>query len=155
MASEATTLPSSFRNSKTEDLLKTACHRYQSEVSFADTDASGWAHFSKILTFVERAEHELFSKLGILVFDPASSGWPRAHVSCDYRSPLRFQDHYEIALHLSKLGSCSLNWQFEITKPGGSLIAEGEMVSVKVGADGKPTQLSEEEHSKFESLPST
>lgn len=135
--------------------MKTACHRYQSEVSFADTDASGWAHFSKILTFVERAEHDLFSKLGILVFDPMNSGWPRAHISCNYRSPLRFQDHFEVALKLSKLGASSLNWQFEISKLGGTLVAEGEMVSVKVGADGKPVQLSEEEHSKFDSLPLT
>ena len=131
--------------------MKTACHRYQSEVSFADTDASGWAHFSKILTFVERAEHDLFSKLGIPVFDPANSGWPRARISCDYRSPLRFQDSFEVGLKLSKLGASSLNWQFEIFNSDGALIAEGEMVSVKVGMDGKPTQLSESERSKFES----
>ena len=135
--------------------MKTACHRYQSEVSFADTDASGWAHFSKILTFVERAEHDLFSKLGVPVFDPTNSGWPRAHISCDYRSPLRFQDHFEIVLKLSKLGTCALNWQFEISTPEGALIAEGEMVSVKVGLNGKPVQLSEEEHSKFDSLSPT
>ena len=132
--------------------MKTAAHRYTSEVSFADTDASGWAHFSKILTFVEQAEHDLFAKLGISVFDPASSGWPRAHISCDYRSPLKFREHFEVYLKLSKLGASALNWEFEILKADGCLAAEGVMVSVKVGPDGKPTRLSEEEHAKIESI---
>lgn len=132
--------------------MKTAHHRFSSEVAFADTDASGRAHFSKILTFVEQAEHDLFAQLELPVFDPPNSGWPRARISCDYRTPLKFHDRFEVALKLEKIGTSSITWQFEISNPAGDLIAEGEMVSVKVGSEGHPLALTHPERSKFQSL---
>lgn len=129
--------------------MEDVCHRYPCEVAFADTDASGWAHFSKILTYVERAEHDFLEDLGIVVLNPVQVGWPRARVSCDYRSPLKFRDKIEVILNLSNVGTTSLNWRFRISKADGTLAAEGEMVSVKVDATGVPTTITDDERGKL------
>lgn len=123
-------------------------HRQLSEVAFSDTDASGWAHFSKILCYVENAEHAFFASIGIPVFSN-NGGWPRAKITCDYRSPLRFQDTFEVRLSLTKIGNSSVHWQFQILKPDTTLVAEGEMVSVKVDSNGNPTALTESERTKL------
>jgi YbgC/YbaW family acyl-CoA thioester hydrolase len=124
-------------------------YRQLSEVAFSDTDASGWVHFSKILSYMENAEHGFLSSIGIPVFDPAQGGWPRARVRCDYRSPLRFQDSFEVRLSLSKIGTTSIHWQFEIVKSDTTLAAEGEMVSVKVDSTGTPSAITEAERAKL------
>jgi acyl-CoA thioester hydrolase len=129
--------------------LENIRHRQQSEVAFSDTDASGWAHFSKILYYVENAEHDAFlASVGIPVFSN-SGGWPRVKITCDYRSPLRFQDKFEVQLSLTKIGNSSINWQYQILKPDTTLVAEGEMVSVKVDSTGTPTAITEAERVKL------
>ena len=130
--------------------MENICHHYECEVAFSDTDASGWAHFSKILTYVERAEHDFLASSGIVVFNRAQGGWPRVKVSCDYRSPLMFQDKFQVRLGLSKVGNGSIYWRFEIFKCSETLVAEGEMVSVKVDLNGTPTPLSDDERKKLE-----
>ena len=132
--------------------MENVCHRYECEVAFSDTDASGWAHFSKILIYVERAEHDFLASSGIVVFDRTNGGWPRARVSCDYRAPLKFRDKAEVRLVLSKVGNSSLHWRFQISKEADALVAEGEMVSVKVDRNGTPAPLSGGEREKLEAL---
>jgi YbgC/YbaW family acyl-CoA thioester hydrolase len=128
--------------------LQNIRHRQLSEVAFSDTDASGWAHFSKILCYVENAEHSLLASVGIPVFSN-NGGWPRVKISCDYSSPLRFQDKFEVHLSLTKIGNSSLNWKFQILKPDTTLVAEGEMISVKVDSNGTPISISESERTKL------
>jgi acyl-CoA thioester hydrolase len=128
--------------------LENIRHRQQSEVAFSDTDASGWAHFSKILCYVENAEHAFLSSIEIPVFSN-NGGWPRVRIACDYRSPLRFQEKFEVQLSLTKIGNSSLNWHFKILKPDTTLVAEGEMVSVKVSSNGTPTVITEAERAKL------
>jgi acyl-CoA thioester hydrolase len=123
--------------------VEKVCHRYACEVAFSDTDASGRAHFSRILVFVERAEHDFLRQAGIEVF--SEGGWPRVRVSCDYRKPLVFQDRIEVSLALKKVGHASLTWGFEITKGGAELVATGEMVTVKVDRKGAPAVVTEAE----------
>lgn len=126
-------------------------YRHQSEVAFSDTDASGWAHFSKILCYVENAEHAFLSSVGIPVFSN-NGGFPRVNISCDYRSPLRFQDAFEVILQLTKIGTSSLTWKFQILKPDTTLAAEGEMTTVKVDSNGTPIAITEAERTKLTAI---
>ena len=123
-------------------------HRQLSEVAFSDTDASGWVHFSKILSYVENTEHRFFHPLGISVFSN-NSAWPRVKKSCDYRSPLRFQDPFEVILSLTKIGISSIHRQFQILKPATALVAEGEMFSTKVDSPRTPTAFTVGERTKL------
>jgi YbgC/YbaW family acyl-CoA thioester hydrolase len=126
------------------------CHRYECEVAFADTDASGWVHFSKALIYVERAEHDFLRKLGVDVFDRAKGGWPRVKVSCEYKRPLVFQERIAVLLTLDHVGGSSLVWKFQIMKAHGELAAHGEMVTVKVNAAGEVAGISEADKNLLE-----
>jgi acyl-CoA thioester hydrolase len=125
--------------------VKHSSHRYACDVAFADTDASGRVHFSKILIYAERAEHDFLTQKGITVFAPEQLGWPRVKVSCDYLSPLYFQEKIEVNLTLEKIGTSSVSWLFEIIKENGSIAAKGGMVTVRVNAKGEPFPFVENE----------
>ncbi len=75
--------------------------KLQRRVEFSETDAAGIVHFSNFFRYMESAEHAFFRALGYSImmrrFDPPL-GFPRVHVSCDYRSPLRFEDLVEVHL---------------------------------------------------------
>lgn len=132
--------------------MKGICNRCAREVAFQDTDASGWVHFTKLLVYAEAAEHDYLRKCGMTVFDKAEGGWPRVRVACDYRQPLRFGDIIEVRLALGKIGDSSVEWIFEIAKACGEIAAAGEMVTVKVNADGKSTPISDEERKLLEGV---
>lgn len=114
-------------------------------VTFADTDASGWMHFSKVFRFVEEAEHEFLRWRGLLVFDKSIGGWPRVNVACDYLRPLAFGDEVETRLSILRLGNSSVTWGFEIvTSATNETAARGSMTTVFLNADGKPAPIPED-----------
>lgn len=85
---------------------------YERQITFAETDAAGVAHFSKLAVLVEEAIHFHFQQRGIAVLDPMTA-WPIVSLHIDYKSPLRFGDKARIHLTLEKTGSASLTWAFE------------------------------------------
>lgn len=99
-------------------------------VAFVDTDASGRAHFTAILRYVEEAEHAFFAARTLAIIS-ADHGWPRVHVDCDYRAPLIFGEEVEVFLVVQVVGKTSLKYTFTVKK-GEQLCAEGSMVIVRV-----------------------
>lgn len=104
--------------------------RMTRKVAFSDTDASGRAHFTSILRYVEETEHAFFAMRGMAVIGE-DHGWPRVHVDCDYRAPLAFGDEVEVWLVVQVVGKTSLKYTFTVNK-GALLCAEGSMVIVRV-----------------------
>lgn len=113
---------------------------HHSQVSFADTDCSGWLHFPKIFRHVEEAEHLFLQQQGIVVIDREQGGWPRVHVSCDFKRPLSFGDKIEVQLGIERIGAASVSWVFEVLKEG-ELCAFGKMTTVRVDPQGKPLEI--------------
>jgi YbgC/YbaW family acyl-CoA thioester hydrolase len=122
--------------------MKPSAHSHACEVAFADTDASGWMHFSNIFRYVEAAEHAFLKSRDVQVFDLKHGGWPRAQVSCNYQHPLRAGDRIVVLLEIERIGSSSLVWNFEILNPAGEIAAAGSMTTVHVNADGRPQKIS-------------
>jgi len=120
-------------------------HRYACQIVFADTDASGWMHFSNIFRYVEAAEHDYLDACGVLVFDHGQGGWPRVKVSCEYKKPLVAGDKIEVQLAISEIGDSSMSWQFEVMDVRGELVAFGGMTTVRVDQTGKPQTITSEE----------
>ncbi len=85
-------------------------------ITFADTDAAGVAHFSRLAVIVEEAIHSLFQSHGIPVQD-STTAWPIVSLHIDFAAPLRFGDTVIVHLHPEKIGSTSLTWRFEAIKP--------------------------------------
>ncbi len=115
-------------------------HVYHRRVHFADTDAAGVVHFSRLLCYAEEAEHELLEGLGIPLL--ADGGWPRVHVDCSYNSPARMGDRVEVSLAVEKLGKTSVTWVFSMTVDSRN-IATGSMRTVRVDGGGSPVELND------------
>ena len=102
------------------------------KIEFADTDMAGIVHFTRFFVFMESAEHEFLRSLGTSVateWEGDKIGWPRLAASCEYLSPLRFEDEVDIRLWVSKKGTKSLTYQFQFTRQG-EAIARGQLTTV-------------------------
>ena len=102
------------------------------KIEFADTDMAGIVHFTRFFVFMESAEHEFLRSLGTSVateWGGNKIGWPRLAASCEYLSPLRFEDEVDIHLRVSKKGTKSLTYQFRFTHQGTD-VARGEITTV-------------------------
>jgi acyl-CoA thioester hydrolase len=102
-------------------------------VEFCETDAAGIAHFASYLCYMEQAEHELLRSLGLSVCEPQADGWhlswPRVHVECDFQASAKFEDVLDISVHVSRLGSKSVTYEFEFVR-GVQKIAKGRVIAV-------------------------
>jgi YbgC/YbaW family acyl-CoA thioester hydrolase len=125
-------------------------HRHACEVAFGDTDASGWMHFPNIFRYFEQAEHAFLKSRGILVFDRAQGGWPRVKVSCDYKRPLLNGERIEVLLEISRIGTSSLTWNFEVLNSSGETAAFGSVTTVRVDHEGKPRPISDVEERQLQ-----
>lgn len=89
-----------------------ATYIHRRRVEFADTDAAGVAHFSRLLAMVEEAEHEFFRGRGIPILTK-DSAWPVVRIEVDFAGACRFGDEIEIQLLDFKPGKSSLAYRFE------------------------------------------
>jgi YbgC/YbaW family acyl-CoA thioester hydrolase len=70
-------------------------------VEFSDTDMAGIVHFSNYFRYMEAVEHAFFRSIGLSIHTKGfgeNIGWPRVHVACDFKRPLRFEDTVEMHL---------------------------------------------------------
>src|SRR6476646_10210128 len=91
-------------------------------VEFSETDMAGIVHYSNFFRYMESAEHAFFRSLGFSVVTrdvDSPLGWPRVHASCDYESPLKFEDEVEIHLLVKEKKSKSLSYEFRFRKMEG------------------------------------
>ena len=102
------------------------------KIEFSDTDMAGIVHFSRFFIFMESAEHEFLRSLGTSVateWNGNQIGWPRLTASCEYLSPLRFEDEVDIHLCVTNIGTKSITYQFNFTLEGKD-IARGQFTTV-------------------------
>jgi acyl-CoA thioester hydrolase len=103
-------------------------YRTRRTVQLADTDLTGFVHFSRLLVFAEAAEHDfLVSVIGdpFVESDGGRLGWPRRKITCSFKHPLAFGDEVDIDL-IFRLGTASLNYSFTL-HCGLHLVAEGKV----------------------------
>src|SRR5262245_15933005 len=105
-------------------------------VEFRDTDAARIAHFSMFFVWMEQAEHEALRHVGLSVMEREGElSWPRVAASCDYRTPVFFEDELEIAVRVKRLGTKSVSYGFEFRCDARD-VASGQLTAVccRVGA---------------------
>ena len=117
-------------------------HIYTDRVQFSDTDMAGIVHFSNFFRYMERAEHAFFRSVGLSIWEGADTipaaervGWPRVHASCDYHSPLFFQEEFEVELLVEEIRSKAIRYLIRCWNRTGTLIAEGRMAAACVRKD--------------------
>jgi YbgC/YbaW family acyl-CoA thioester hydrolase len=94
-------------------------HKIVRRVEFSETDMAGIVHFANYFRYMESVEHAFFRSLGFSVVtkevDPPV-GWPRVRAECEFKSPLRFEDEFEVQMLVSEKKSKSLGFVFLIRK---------------------------------------
>lgn len=116
----------------------------QGSVAWADTDASGWIHFTAAFRWVEEAEHRIYRALGV---DPGR--FPRRSVEAEYSTPLTAGTPFTVELTLERFGSTSLTWSWAVwpaAEDGEARITKkpaitGRFTAVHMGAQGRPEKL--------------
>jgi acyl-CoA thioester hydrolase len=92
--------------------------RLTRRVEFVETDMAGIMHFSNFFRLMEAAEAAFFRELGLSLFprEAGSVEWPRVHVECDFKHPLRFEDHVEVHLLVKEKRRRSIVYDFVFRK---------------------------------------
>ncbi len=89
----------------------------KSRVYWSETDAAGIAHFTSFLRYCEKTEEEyILTRLGLNeTGNKLPIVFPRVHIECDYKNPLRVHDRYRVDLLTIKIGNKSITWKYKIT----------------------------------------
>ena len=115
-----------------------AAHSLTRRIQFADTDAAGVAHFSRLLVMVEEAEHDFLQSHKIPILTETSA-WPCVALDVSYVGMCKFGDEIAIELRILKVGTTSVTYEFLAKKKArssSSLVFSGKMVKCHI----MPTQ---------------
>src|SRR6185295_14283423 len=104
--------------------------KYHRRVHFSETDMAGIVHFSTYFRYMEEAEHALWRAAGLKVENiEKTGGWPRVSATFDYKSPLRFDDEFEIGVRIGGVTRRSFRYDFTFTR-GDVPIGDGSIIAV-------------------------
>ena len=106
-----------------------AAFRYPRQVKFYETDLAGVVHFSNYFRYMEEAEHALWRAAGMTV-DRAGAelGWPRVSATFDFKSPLFFEDQFEILVRINAVTTRTIQYAFSVIRDG-KTIGAGSMTT--------------------------
>ena len=108
--------------------------RVRLRVPWVDTDTAGVVHFTNYFRYFERAEEELYNRLGFdyLSLREKYGIWvPRVEAHCKYKAPLRFNEEVEVRLWIEEVGEKHIKYGFSIENlSSGKTAAEGWVVIV-------------------------
>ncbi len=110
-------------------------------VPFVDVDSSQRIHFTAMFRYMELAEHELMRRIGMPYATTLQGiACPRAHLSCDFRGAIVFDDQIVMDARVERVGSSSWTVGFvarHLCGPGQPDVALGEVQPGEVVAEGR------------------
>ena len=121
-------------------------HKMRHLVEFVDTDMAGIVHFANYFRYMEATEHEFLRLLGFSVHafheDGRTITFPRVSATCDYKSPLRFEDEFEVQLIVKDRREKSITYDFRFRKLSEeTVIARGSITVVCVAVEDKTKRM--------------
>ncbi|GAC1455141.1 MAG: hypothetical protein PVSMB4_15720 [Ktedonobacterales bacterium] len=101
-------------------------------VAFHDVDSSLRIHFTAMFRYFEIAEHALMRSLGLPYASTLQEyAFPRAHLTCDFRGPIHYDDLLDVEARVERVGKTSWTVAFRAHQAdAGALVAEGRMTIV-------------------------
>jgi acyl-CoA thioester hydrolase len=123
------------------------------KVRFYETDMMGIVHHSNQIRWFEVARCEYLRQAGVDLFALMDSGitFPIKHVSCEYISPINYEDNIAIEARLAKLSRAQMVFSYRIVNSAdGTLMAEGMTQNVFTHKDdGSVARLDKENYAKL------
>ena len=105
---------------------------YRRRVEFAETDAAGMVHFSVFFRYMEEAEHAAWRAAGLDIFEKhEEQSWPRISAKFDFKTPLRFQDEFEVRTEMGAVTRSTIEWAHVLMR-GDIVIGNGTVTAVYV-----------------------
>jgi acyl-CoA thioester hydrolase len=117
----------------------TSEYRLRRRVNFHETDMAGIVHFSNYFRYMEEAEQALWREAGLsIAYGREEMSFPRVATACDYKSPLKFEDEFEVWIRVAEMKRRTMRYTFVFSKDG-EKIATGSTIIVCVSRQpGEP-----------------
>ena len=97
-------------------------------VAWNETDAAGHNHFAAAFRWLEEAEHELLRSVGMPTEEIARI--PRVHIDIDYKDRLYFGQEIVVQVTVTKVGTSSCTYDFQVRTDQGVIAVSGSLVVV-------------------------
>jgi acyl-CoA thioester hydrolase len=117
-------------------------------VRYKDTDQMGFVYYANYLVWFEVGRTELMRRLGMPYreFEKNRLFLPVIRVSCDYRTPARYDDEITILTRIDSIQEVRVFFNYEVRREA-ELLARGSTEHAFVNAEGRPVVL--RKHSPF------
>lgn len=127
-----------------------AAFTYKRRIAFHETDAAGIVYFGNFFRLAEEAETHALASLGSIITRDGYL-YPRVHAEADYLAPLRFFDEVSVHCCITRIGSSSIEWKFNICN-GEKICAVVKMISTRRNPDGSAAPYTTDERDAFSVL---
>lgn len=117
---------------------------YEHKVKYYETDKMAIVHHSNYIRWMESARMDLFEQMGFpfSVLEEMGAVSPVVSVSCEYKTPTRFDDRIEISVEAEKFNGVRLYLKYTVyNAETGDIAATGQSVHCFVDESGKPIIL--------------
>jgi acyl-CoA thioesterase FadM len=105
-------------------------------LNWGEADPAGTIYAPRAIDFAIQAIEGLWMEALGLSFREFQArhglGTPWVHTSCEFARPLRAGEPFDLTIALEKLGTSSLNWRGEATRPDGEKLFHLKLVSVVI-----------------------
>jgi len=108
------------------------------KVRFGDEDHAQIVYYPRFFHFFHCAFEDFFDEQGFRYrecLDVDRVGWPAVHAEADFVQPVRFGEVITVALIISKLGTKSATFDYEITNEEGKRACTGQVVVACISMD--------------------
>jgi acyl-CoA thioester hydrolase len=121
-------------------------------IYYHDTDCGGVVYYANYLKYLEEARSEYFEERGLIIKDMLRDGigFVVARQEIDYKSPSFYGDILEVKTRVTGASFTRVNFEYDIVKDSGQLVANAKTVLVFVDKALKPKRVPEEILKKLE-----
>lgn len=105
-------------------------------IYYHDTDCGGVVYYANYLKYLEEARSEYFEERGLVIKDMLKGGigFVVARQEIDYKSPSFYGDTLEVKTRVTDVSPTRVNFEYDIVKDSGKLVASAKTVVVFVDA---------------------
>jgi acyl-CoA thioester hydrolase len=113
------------------------------KIYYHDTDCGGVVYYANYLKYLEEARSEYFEERGLIIKDMLADGigFVVARQEIDYKSPSFYGDILEVKTRVAEASLTRVNFEYEIVKQTGQLVANAKTVLVFVDKTLKPKRI--------------
>lgn len=116
------------------------------KIYYYDTDCGGVVYYANYLKYLEEARSEYFEERGLIIKDMLKEGigFVVARQEIDYKLPSFYGDTLEVKTRVTDSSLTRVNFEYDIVKESGQLVASAKTIIVFVDKSLKPKRIPEQ-----------